>query len=60
MKLFWKLMLGIMTIFLLTFPLFGTILLQTSFRTALEREKENGLEELRCFQYSFVWILRVR
>lgn len=54
MKLFWKLMLGIMTIFLLTFPLFGTILLQTSFRTALEREKENGLEELRCFQYSFL------
>lgn len=54
MKLFWKLMLGILTIFLLTFPLFGTILLQTSFRTALEREKDNGLEELRMFQYSFL------
>lgn len=54
MKLFWKLMFGILTIFLLTFPLFGTILLQTSFRISLEREKENGLEELRMFQYSFL------
>ena len=54
MKLFWKQMFGILTIFLLTFPLFGTILLQTSFRTALEREKGNGLEELKMFPYSFL------
>lgn len=57
MKLFWKMLFGILVIFLLTFPLFGTILLQTSFRTALEREKENGLEELRMFQYSFLYSL---
>ena len=55
MKLFWKMLFGILVIFLLTFPLFGTILLRTSFRTALEREKENGLEELPMFQYSILY-----
>lgn len=54
MKLFWKLLTGILMIFLLTFSLFGTILLQTSFRASLEREKESGLEELRMFQYAFL------
>lgn len=54
MKLFWKLLMGILTIFILSFTLFGTILLRISFVTSLDREKENGLEELRMFQYAFL------
>lgn len=54
MKLFWKLLTGMLAIIILSFAIFGTVLLQTSFRSSLELEKENSLEELRMFQYAFL------
>jgi signal transduction histidine kinase len=54
MKLFWKLLTGMLAMMILSFAIFGTILLQSSFRGSLEMEKENGMEEMRLFQYAFL------
>jgi hypothetical protein len=54
MRLFWKLLAGMLAILMLSFSVFGTILLQSSFRRSLQMEKENGLEEMRLFQYAFL------
>ena len=54
MKLFWKLMTGMVGIMIAAFAVFGTVLLHTSFRTSLNKETENGLEEMRVLQYAFL------
>ncbi len=54
MSLFWKQLAGMLTIIILSFTIFGTVLLQMSFRSLLEKEKENGLEEVRMLQYAFL------
>lgn len=54
MKLFWRLLMGMLAIIILSFTVFGTVLLQTSFHSSLEREKENSLEEMHMFQYTFL------
>lgn len=47
MKLFWKLMTGMVGIMIAAFAVFGTVLQHTSFRTSMNKETENGLEEVR-------------
>ena len=54
MSLFWKQLAGMLTVIILSFTVFGTVLLQTSFQSLLEKEKESGLEEVRMLQYAFL------
>jgi signal transduction histidine kinase len=54
MRLFWKLFAGILTIIVLSFGIFGTVLLQSSFQGSLTREKERSLEAVRMYQYAFL------
>jgi signal transduction histidine kinase len=54
MKIFWRLLIGMLAILMVSFSIFGTILLQGSFRDSLEMEKDSGLEEMRLFQYTFL------
>lgn len=54
MSLFWKQLVGMLTIIILSFTVFGTVLLQMSFQSLLEKEKESGLEEVRMLQYAFL------
>ncbi len=54
MKLFWKLMTGMVGIMIVAFAVFGTVLQHTSFRTSMNKETENGLEEVRVLQYAFL------
>lgn len=52
MKIFWKQFIGILSILIIMFTVFGSVLIQTSFQTALEREKEATLEEAAMFRYT--------
>lgn len=54
MSLFWKQFVGIMGILLVFFTIFGSILLQDSFQTALEQETDSVLEETAMIQYAFL------
>jgi signal transduction histidine kinase len=54
MKLFWKLFAGLLTMIVLSFGIFGTVLLQSSFQGTLTREKERSMEAVRMFQYAFL------
>lgn len=52
MKLFWKQFIGILSILIVMFTVFGSVLLQTSFQTALDNELDAALEEAVMFQYT--------
>lgn len=54
MKLFWKLLAGMLGIMIVSFAVFGTVLLQTFFQIALDKETESGLDEVRVLQYAFL------
>ena len=54
MKLFWKLLAGMLAIIILSFAVFGTVLLQSSLQSSLDKETENGMEEIRMLQYAFL------
>lgn len=54
MKLFWKQFIGILSILIVMFTIFGNILLQTSVQMWLDREVEASLEEISMFQYAFL------
>lgn len=54
MKLFWKQFTAIACLMVTLFAVFGSIFLQTSFRSMLEREKERGLEEWKMFQFALL------
>lgn len=54
MKLFWKLLAGMLGIMIAVFAVFGTALLQTSFQSAMNREKQSGLEEIHMLQYALL------
>lgn len=54
MKLFWKLMTGMVSIMITAFAVFGTVLLHTSFQASVDKETESGLEEVRVLQYAFL------
>ena len=50
MKLFWKLLTGMLAIILLSFTIFGTVLLQSFLQSSLDKETERGMEEVRMLQ----------
>lgn len=52
MKLFWKQFVGILSILIVMFTTFGSVLIQTSFRTALDNELDAALEDAVMFQYT--------
>lgn len=54
MKLFWKQFMAIACLMVTLCAVFGSIFLQTSFRSMLEREKERGLEEWKMFQFALL------
>ena len=54
MRLFWKQFIGILMILVVMFTLFGSVLIQTSFQTALDREVEAALEEATLFHYTLL------
>lgn len=54
MKLFWKLVTGMVSIMITAFAVFGTVLLHTSFQASVDKETESGLEEVRVLQYAFL------
>ncbi len=53
MRLFWKHFLGILSILIMMFTIFGTMLLQSCVTMWVEREVENSLNEITMFQYAF-------
>lgn len=52
MKLFWKQFIGILSILIVMFTIFGSVLIQTSFQAALDNEVDAALEEAVMFQYT--------
>lgn len=54
MKLFWKLFITMMCVVILSFMIFGNILVQTAFQTMMDREAERSIEETKIFQYALV------
>ncbi len=54
MKLFWKQFTAMVCLIVLSFAVFGSIFLQTSFQMDLERETERSLEEWKMFQYALL------
>ncbi len=54
MKLIWKQFIGILSILIVLFTMFGNILLQTSMQMWLDSEVEASLEEIGMFQYAFL------
>ena len=52
MKLFWKQFVGILSILIIMFAVFGSVLIQSSFQTTLERERDAALEEAVMFRYT--------
>lgn len=54
MKLFWKQFVGILSILIVMFTVFGNVLIQTSVQMWLDSEVEASLEEITMFQYAFL------
>ncbi len=54
MRLFWKQFLCMVGLVMGSFIVFGSILIHTSFRMSLDREKEKALQTLQMYQYSMV------
>lgn len=54
MKLFGKLFMTMMCVILLSYMVFGNLLVQTAFQTMLNRETERSVEEMKIFQYALV------
>lgn len=54
MRIFGKLFSGILGIMILMYAVFGTIMIQTFFNSALDKEIETCLEEMNMFQYSYM------
>ena len=54
MKLFWKYLLSILGLVMLSFSLFGVVLIYSSFQQNLENEKRRGEQLQRVCQYSLL------
>ncbi len=54
MKLFWKQFVGILSILIVMFTIFGNVMIQTSVQMWLDSEVEASLEEITMFQYAFL------
>lgn len=52
MKLFWKQFIPMMCFIILSFMIFGNIMVQNSFQTTMKRETERSIEEMKMFQYA--------
>ena len=54
MKIFWKLLAGMLTTILLSFAIFGTALLQSLLDSSLDRETEQCMDEVQTIRYAFL------
>lgn len=54
MKIFWKLFITMLSIILLAFTVFGTMIVHSSFCIALDMETERSLGEMKMFQYALL------
>lgn len=54
MKLFWKQFIAMMCVIILSFMIFGNILMYMAFQTMLNHETEQGIEEIKIYQYALV------
>lgn len=54
MKLFYRMFLGIFAATIVIFSMFGTFLVDSSYRSALEREKESIFQENQMYHYAFL------
>lgn len=54
MKLFWKQFIAMMCVIILSFMIFGNILMHMAFRTMLNQETEQSIEEIKTYQYALV------
>lgn len=54
MKLFWKQFITMMCFIIMSFMIFGNIMVHTAFQTTMNRAKEQGIEEMKIFQYALV------
>lgn len=54
MKLFWKLFITMLSIILIAFAVFGTMIVHSSFCIALDMETERSISEMKMFQYALL------
>lgn len=54
MKIFWKLLAGMLTTILLSFTIFGTALLQSLLDSSLDRETAQSMDEVQMIRYAFL------
>lgn len=54
MKLFWKQFIPMMCLIILSFMIFGNIMVHNAFQTTINRETERSIEEMKIFQYALV------
>lgn len=52
MKIFWKQFIPMMCFIILSFMIFGNIIVHNSFQTTMNRETERSIEEMNMFQYA--------
>lgn len=57
MKLYWKLFLGMVATTLFAFAIFGGWMLQSSFQSSMNKEKEQCAQENLMYQYAFLTAL---
>lgn len=54
MKLFWKQFITMMCFLIISFMVFGNIMVHTAFQTTINRETERSIEEMKIFQYALI------
>lgn len=54
MKLFWKQFIAMMCVIILSFMIFGNILMHMAFQTMINQETEQSIEEIKIYQYALV------
>lgn len=54
MKLFWKQFIAMMCVIILSFMIFGNILMYMAFQTMINQETEQSIEEIKIYQYALV------
>lgn len=54
MKLFWKQFITMMCFIVVSFMIFGNIMVHTAFQTTINRETDQSIEEMKIFQYALI------
>lgn len=54
MKLFWKQFITMMCFIVVSFMIFGNIMVHTAFQTTINRETNQSIEEMKIFQYALI------